>query len=470
MANRGVRTEHADYTDMLPQWTMCSDLEKGQRAVHKAGERYLPKLEGEEASSYSARIKRSDYFNAYYRTINGLVGMAFRKDPVIDLPASIDPFAKNIDLAGKTLLGMAKDVCEEMLEYGRVGLLVDHPPMPENVSAISQAAAEDMGLRPAIKKYDARCIINWRYRNVGNMNVLVRVVLKEQEMVDVDEWEQKAEDRYRVLDLNEDGVYRQRVFRIVDENTDELMSEIIPLMNGKTINFIPFVFIDPNGVGGAVEEPPLVDLAYRNIAHYQINSDLRASGHLSIPTYNFFGVEPDEVESGVSIGGRANLFRNPEAKVVVTEPTNEGASLNERLLDRNEHQMAVLGAQMIVEQVATKTATEAAINKADENSIMASIVIAISDAFEWALRIMSQWSGASGDVVFQISREFNPLGLSAQQFTAYMQAVQQGLMSEQEFFELNQRSDIIAGDKTFEEHQEEISQQALPAPSGIVAA
>jgi hypothetical protein len=137
----------------------------------------------------------------------------------------------------------------------------------------------------------------------------------------------------------------------------------------------------------------------------------------------------------------------------------------QQALKEIEQRMAILGARMIADetrQAETLGATQ--IKRAGENSVMAAIVIAVSQAFTWALEVMAEWSGADGDVVFEINREFSPVGLSSQELVAYMAAVQQGLMSDIEFYELLQRGDIVDGEKSFEEHQEEVSQYSPPRP------
>ena len=469
MKTKGVRTQHKSYDDMLPVWQTCCDVEKGQRAIHAGLEKYLPRNGAESDADYKSRIARSDFFNAYYRTISGLVGMAFGKDPTLDLPALIDSYKDDIDLEGTSLFSMAKDVCEDILESGRVGIMVDHPPLPNNVTAISVAVAERMGMRPAIKTYGAEHIINWRYAKVMNARVLTRVVLKEKADVSTDEFEETTEDRYRVLDLDEMGSYRQRVYRITDKGEDELLEQVYPLMNGRPLNYVPFIIIGPNGVQGDVEEPPLVDLAYANIAHYQVNSDIRVALHFGVPTFCISGyVEPSEGAPGsdLVVGSRtAILLADPNAKAYFAEPAGQMLPSMQQALKEIEQRMAILGARMIADetrQAETLGATQ--IKRAGENSVMAAIVIAVSQAFTWALGIMAQWSGADGDVVFEINREFSPVGLSSQELVAYMAAVQQGLMSDIEFYELLQRGDIVDGEKSFEEHQEEVSQYSPPRP------
>lgn len=471
----GVRTQHPEYKHMLPLWEQCEHLEKGQRAIHAARDRYLPKLIAEEETEYLARVKRSDFFNAFYRTVSALAGLAFNKDPDLVMPGAIEPMARDIDLAGTTLFSMAKDAVEDVLEYGRIGLLVDYAQLPENVTAISLRDAEDKGLRPYVKTYSAPSVINWRTTKFGNRTVLGMVVLKEERCKAVDEFEEKQETLYRVLDLDDDGWYRQRVFRAKDDGTDELVEgPIYPVRNGRKMAMIPFRFVTQNGMTFEVMEPPMIDLADKNIAHYQINSDYRHGAHYTaLPMLFLAGVDMAD-GSAIKIGGSAAITTpHPEARGEYIEFKGTGLSTLEKQLDRAEKQMAVLGARMVIENTQReKTATEATLETSGENSVMASIVLAVSDAFTWALATAADWAGASGEVHFEINREFNPFGLSPQQFVAYMQAVQSGLMSEREFFALCQRGDVIDGDKTFEEHEEELSQDgpARPDMPGMLAA
>jgi hypothetical protein len=445
--------------------------------MHAAGEGYLPKLAGEDETEYASRIKRADFFNATWRTIAGLTGMAFRKDPAVDVPAAIEPFLEDIDLAGSSIYGVAKLLTEEVLEYGRVGLLVDHPPMPDNVSAISRAVAERMGLRPTLQVYEALRIRNWRFDRIGNATVLVQVVLAETAEVFEDEFEAKCEDRYRVLDLDETGTYRQRVFKVAKDGKDELIEgPIYPLMNGNGMDFIPFYIIGPNGIATGCEEPPLIDLVDANIAHYQVNADYRHGLHFTgLPTLFLAGVVQEADSAPFYIGGQAAITSpHPEAKGMFIEYSGQGLGAIEKALAGLERRMAILGARMLADearQVETLGATQ--IKRAGENSVMAAIVISVSQCIERALGVMAQWVGASGEVTFQISREFVPAGMDAQQLTAVVSAWQSGALSEAEMLELFKRGDVIDAEKTLEEHQEEVGAGApvsVPISPAVEAA
>ena len=460
----GVKTTHPAYDRMLPQWQKCSDVVAGQRAVHMGGEKYLPKNGAEEDAEFRSRIARSDFFNASWRTIAGLAGMAFRKDPTIEVPAAIEPMLADIDLAGKTIYALAKDLTEDVLEQGRMGLLVDHPPM--GATPISQAVAERNGIRPAVKVYDAKCITNWRYEKRGNATVLAMVTMTEEARTRKDEFEDVVETHYRVLDLDDAGFYRQRVFAVRDGADVVIEGPIYPVRRGAKLAYIPFRIVGVNGMGGEVEEPPLIDLADANIAHYQVNSDIRVAMHFGVPTFVISGLRQEPGAAPIMVGSHtAILLDDPQAKAYFAEPNGYMLPEMRAALKEIEQRMAILGARMIADetrQAETLGATQ--IKRASENSVMASAVIAISEAVQWALAEMADWVGASGECKFEISREFNPLGLPAQELSAIFAGVQQGIISEQEAFTLLQRADLIDGEKTFDEHQEEVGQTSLPAP------
>lgn len=466
----GVKTTHAEYDRLAPLWKRCRDAVTGQAAIHAAGIEYLPKLKEETDPDYKARRCRSDFFNATYRTTSALTGMAFHKPPVAKLPSAMETWKDDINLAGVNLDALAEQVVEEVLEVGRVGILVDHPPAV--VTPISQAAAETMGLRPSIQLYQAEAIRNWKTGRVNNKRVLTQVVLGETEQVAKDEFETKAEDRYRVLDLDEAGNYRQRLFKVEDGKDIQIGADIYPQMNGKSLPFIPFLIVGRSGKGDMPDEPPLIDLVDANIAHYQVNADYRHGLHFTgLPTLFLAGVVQEDGASPFYIGGQAAITsQHPDAKGMFIEYTGQGLNAVKDALAGLERRMAILGARMIADeskQAETLGATR--IKRMGENSVLSRIVIAASEAIEAALGIMAQWAGVSdAGIEYQINRDFAPAMLGAQELTALVGSWQAGAISEAELFDVLKRGDVIDAGKTLEEHQEEVGQGApvaVPKPS-----
>lgn len=471
----GVRTEHPEYVMRSPQWKRCRDAMEGQDAIHAAGTAYLPKLTEQSQASYNAYKQRTPWFNASWRTTQGLVGMMFRKPPKQEFPKAIQPHLENINLEGDSFDQFTKDVAYDVLEVGRIGLLVDYPPAPvlAEGQSLTVAQAEAIGHRPVIKSYDAECIINWKHRNIKNATVLSMVVLVEVVPKPTnDEFSQETEKQYRVLDLDEANQYRQRLFKIDEKGNDvQIGADIYPTMNGDKMSFIPFVFIGPDGNKAIAEAPPQIDLVDLNIKHYQVSADYFHGCHFSgLPTFFVAGFNPTTNKRGetekIYLGSEtAIVIQDPNGKAGYAEVQGDFGALRTNL-DAIKQEMATLGARMLADssekQVETFGAT--AIKHVGENSILASIAISISTGLKIALGWFCEWAGQKSEIVYELNRDYLPVQIDAATLTSIIAAWQSGALSEGEMFDLLKRGDIVEATKTLEDHQAEIDAAPPPAP------
>ncbi|CPN15344.1 Uncharacterised protein [Bordetella pertussis] len=77
----------------------------------------------------------------------------------------------------------------------------------------------------------------------------------------------------------------------------------------------------------------------------------------------------------------------------------------------------------------------------------------LAKAFRWA----AEWAGAgSGTVEVKLNTEFFPAGLTAQDLTALVGALQAAAISPQTFYDNMRRGSIIDDGVTFEEEQDRI--------------
>ena len=469
MAGKGVSATHPLYDQFAPKWKRCRDCVAGQDAVRAAGTAYLPRLKDEQDPDYKARVNRSDFFNGTWRTIAGLGGMAFRKPPTVEVPDAIAGYLDDITMAGVSMDALAMDALDEVLSVGRFGLLVDHPTAPENVVPLTVEVAQRQGLRPMLQLYCAENIINWKFGRVANQWVLTMVVLKECAEVPGDsEFTSGEEDRYRVLDLDPAGAYRQRLFRRVKEQDEQIGGDIYPLMNGSKLDYIPFAIVGADGKGDTIDEPPLLDLVDSNIALYQINSDYRHGLHFTgLPTPVVSGYTPQNDGEKFYIGSTsAWVFPDPQAKAAFLEFTGQGLDALKNAITDKKLEMAMLGARMIADESskARETLGATQIKRQGENGVLSRIAQAVSESLEWALDIFAQWAGHAGGVVYQINRDFQPTLIDAPTLTALTASLQAGAISQEEFFDLMQRGDMVKPEVTFEEHQAQIDAQAPAAP------
>lgn len=480
--NRGVATQHADYIAYTEQWTRCRDVISGQDAIQKKGEVYLPKLKNQNDTDYRAYLKRSTLFNATSRTVSGLNGMLFRKPPQNDAPKGIDPLLNDIDMCGMPFDVFSQEVSEQCLSVGRIGVLVDYPVAPVLDKPLTIAIAQKLALRPSMKIYITENIINWKFKQINKVWTLAQVVLHEvysEPALDSSgqpsEFENKTEDRWRVLDLENDVTYRIRVFNKDANGNDNLVDgPVYPLMNNKTMNYIPFIVMTPDGMSFEVEEPPLLDLVNTNLSHYRTTADYEHGCHFTaLPTLFIKGyTSPVAVEGEapeqIYLGSQAAItLSDTQADAKFIEFTGQGLATLERNLDRKEQQMAILGARMLAaEKKQAETATTAAIYRTGENSVLSAISIAVSLGLSKALTIFSEWAGYAQECKYELNRDFLPVVIDGPTLTAYIQAYQKQAINEEELFDLLQRGDIIEAEITLEEHK--AGTFADPAPTPIV--
>jgi hypothetical protein len=454
-----VDTQHKDYAAMTAKWKRCRDTVSGQDAVHDAGALYLPKLTDQSDTDYSAYKTRAQFYNCVWRTISALSGMMFRKAPVIEASDSVKELLKDVTLGGLSFQIFAQQTSIEILSTGRQGILVDYP--DRSVEGMTAADAAKLNLRPTMQRYNAETIINWRTARINNQNVLTLVVLTEDHVEIEEEFKENCETYYRVLDLFE-GKYRVRVFRIEKEKKENiLISETFPLMNGKPLDFIPFIFIGIDDTTPAVDEPPLIDLVDVNLAHYRLDADHKHGLHFTgLPTAVVSGYTPEEKGSTLYIGSQsAWVFPDPQASANYLEYTGQGLTAIDSEKTKLEQQMAILGARLLSsEKKDSETAQTAQIHRAGESSVLSAIAHTLSIGLTKALNIFAQWAGVKEDCKVTLNQEVLPPEITPQELTALLQGWQMGApgFSDQNLFDILKSRELISSEVTLEDEQERI--------------
>lgn len=473
-----IDSEHPDYTKRKVQWEKLRDCNEGQEAIHAAGTKYLPKLSGQSDAEYKAYVNRTLFYGATARTIDGLTGMIFRKAPQIEVPEGLKKMIADVTLDGLDLTGFAEEVVEDVVEVGRCGILVDHPATP---AGATQAQAEALNMRPFLKHYDAEAIFNWKTASRNNALVLTQVRLWECAPVGAGEFDDDERKQIRILDLNEAGQYRHRVF-VKKKNPDpngeqwELLpnSEVIPLKGGKPLNFIPFYFVGvKNGLPDA-EKPPLIDLVNANLSHYLSTADLEHGAHFTaLPTAVITGHQDETAEGSTPpeyrIGAAtAWVFPNAETQVQYLEFQGQGLGALEKRVEAKENYMAALGARMLApEKRAAEAADTLNIRSSGETSVLASLAASAGQAIEDAVRFMAEWAGMSGTVTIKLNSDFVAVKMTAQELTALFQTYQGGGMAFADFLFNLKRGEIIQEDRTEEAIRSEI-ETANPFSGGDI--
>jgi hypothetical protein len=452
---------HKQYAKLLPIWEKCRVTVEGDDSLKAWDEiqTVAPKLSNQQAPEYKAMIGRATLFNASGRTVDGLVGMVTRKPvDVSKMPSLFRPVLEDLTLAKDSKVGIDDFVAEALYEdlvIGRVGYLIERPNV--NSAGMTQAQVAALNLRPYVAEYKAESIIDWRHDRVNNAAQLVMVRLTEV----VEEWigdiERKEIEQERRL-LLVDGVYLQRIYREDGKGTlQQYGDDIIPLMNGSPLNYIPFI------CDFETTRPPILDLVNINLSHFRTDVDLEHGAHFTaIPTPMFAGFEFD-TDSPFCLGASGgHAAQNPDAKAWFLEFEGKGLDTLKEIKEEKKAQMSVLGARFLDAEKNQAEATDTVrIRKSGETSVLAATAQKCARSITRILEIMRDWMGIAGDVTVELNTDYSDASLTPEQMTALFGMLQGGAISQQTFFYNMKYGEMYEPELTFEEEQSRIESQGL---------
>jgi hypothetical protein len=443
-----VDSQHKSYKAHVSQWQRCRDVHDGSDAIKARGVQYLPMLDGqrEKPERYESYKLRALFYNGMSRTVSGLTGAVFRKDPVTKTPAVIKSHLEDITLSRTPFVSFAMRVLEETIKVGRYGVMVEF---------------SDTKNRPYWVPYIAENIINWRAVNVGGESVLTRVVLREcaNETDPQDAFTTKEVEQYRVLELvvgvgdaavlatsdtMRSAYYRVRVYRKNDKGDWAVFGgDTIPKRRAESLQFIPFQFFGPASLGSDVEKPPLLDLADVNLSHYRSSADLEHGRHFcGLPTPWASGVQAGTT---LAIGsGTAWTLEDANARAGYLEFSGQGLGpLKDALADK-ESKMATLGARLLEASKAggeADTATAVRMRHSGEHAVLKVIASTAQMGVESLLRVHAWWMGAAlrieeatALVEVALNNEFFDIQVTPDELRTLMLLWQSGGMSFETFY------------------------------------
>jgi Domain of unknown function (DUF4055) len=431
----------------LARWALVREICAG--GDHEVLGHYLPYLNKHDPSAENvernrAYKERAVLYNATGRTRDGLLGLAFRRDPagLDELPPRLSYLADDCDGAGISLYQQSQASLKAVLETARHGLYVDY---------------SDALMGPIIKAYRAEDIINWRATLIDGKTVLSMVVLAEEAEVD-DGYETHCIPQWREL-LLENGVFVVKVWqKRKDEEEPTLVEQIVPRSVGGTLDEIPFVFIGAQNNDSTIDDAPLYDLAYINRAHYRNSADYEDSVFLvGQPQPWIAGLTEEwrnhlEKEGKAYLGSRAMLPLPVGGSFGIAQPSPN--SMAKEAMDHKEAQMIALGARLIEATQANRTATESDNDKEASTSVLSMCCANVSDAYTRAIAWCARYLDlalAEGEGEYKINQDFARVQAEPQMITALVGAWQSGAFAKPDLRAFLRRIGVIAVERTDED-------------------
>lgn len=404
-------TTSCAYDLMAPRWRVIETLLGGTEAMRAADKEFTPQHEEETPERYEFRLSQTVLVNMTEETLEQLSSKPFSEPIKVgeDVPVAIrgtgkarDGLLYDIDLQGNDLdvfcqswfrEGMAKAFCHVLVDMPRPMARQDNQP---------RTLADDRqeGMRPYWNLVKPECVIFARAEVVDGVEVLKHVRILEHYMLQ-DGFAEEEKCRIRVLEPGLVRIYEPHPTKKKDgKSIWELKDEW-----ETGLSYIPLVTFYTNRQDFMVGKPPLLDLAWLNVAHWNSTSDQRNILRVArFPILACSGAT-EEGSDPVVIGPNRVLYNSdPQGKFYYVEHTGAAMEAGLKDLDKLEDQMSMYGQQYLREKPGNETATGRAIDSAAENSDLASWASLFEDAVAQALDITAEWmrlqeKGGSVEVV-----------------------------------------------------------------------
>lgn len=397
----GPDTESASYKKMKPLWLMINALLGGTAAMREAGQELLPKHRREFDDDYKERLSTNVLVNFFEWTLDGLVSKPFSEAPKYDnLPVGWEEgWLDDIDLQGNHVTVFLRNWFRDAYAKGFSHVLIDFPRIQPREDGKPRTLDDDRkeGLRPYWVQVAPENVLFAHAEMANGVERLTQVRILE-ESVEVEDWEEKVVRRIRVLRPGSVQLYRQgadKKWHLEDEWETGLTD-------------IPFVtYYAGIREGLHLAKPPLLDLAYLNVAHWQSSSDQRNVLKVArFPLLAASGLSAEDSEAVVVGPNRLLSTTDPQGKFYYVEHTGAAISAGQKDMESLEDQMAGYGATHLKVQPGSMTATARALDSAEAISPLQAAVLDFEDAVVQALDWTAAWVKLEqgGDVEF--NKEF----------------------------------------------------------------
>lgn len=417
-----LNSKHPQYATFLEDWTKCRDAYRGERHVKEKGEAYLPATGGMVADNhkvvhssgwhaYQAYKTRAVYHEFYAEAVETFIGMMWTKPPTIELPAALEPMLDQATIHGEGLMALLRRIHEQQLVSGRLGLLLDLPKVPDPAQPL-----------PYIALYETEAIINWDdgSREDVTKDSLNLVVLDETEQVRTAQFVWQKQEKYRVLVLGDitvnevKGPYSAGVFTAASvvnngagtsgPSTNNLTFTpeglIQPSIRGKTLDKIPFVFINSKDIVSTPDKPPLLGLAELCMAIYRGEADYRQA--LFMQGQDTLVVIGGDDEKSYRIGAGASIVlkASPGADAKFIGVDSNGLTEMREALQNDKSQAQQKAGSLIDTRSKAKESGDALSTRLGaQTATLTQIACAACYGLENLLKMAAEWVGANPDEV-----------------------------------------------------------------------
>jgi len=447
---------------MRAYWAVISPLMGGTMAMRAAGKALLPQYPAEDDEAYKERLRLSTLLPAYSETVGNMTSRVFAEPLQVgdDVPEAIVEMTKDIDHAGNDLNSWAVGFFTEGLSHGLCHAFVDHPQAGELKTQADEQAA---GVRPYVVMVRPEQVLGWRSK--GGVLTMIRYI----EVVEEEDGEfgAKCVEQIRVLEPGAWRTYRRsakavRGKQAASGGTWELYDE-----GTNSLTAIPWVTFYTGRTGFMTAKPPLIELAHLNVKHWQSQSDQDNILHvIRVPILVRIGIQTQYDNQGkvippefkVGTGQLTDLPKDGDLKYV--EHTGQAVDAGRTALQDLINEMRMAGAKLLTpDKTATKTATQAEEEAAQELSPLARMAHHFADCLAQLLQFMADYRGLGDGGTVEMRGNFDVDYMPEVSLPTLVSMANAGMISKETLFTEMQRRGVISDEYDWEEELAKIEAQ-----------
>lgn len=452
-------TTSAAYEFMLPKWRMINTLLGGTSAMRTAGKLYLPQHPHESDPNYRDRLNTTTLLNMTELTLDALVGKPFSdKVYVKDAPEELEEFLTDVDMQSNNLHVFCRSWFREGIAKSFAHVMIEMPRLTMMPDGRQRTMADDQneGVRPYWSLISPENVIFIGYTTVNGVLQPDHIRIMETSVERVG-FTETAVNRIRVLSPGR--------WELLEERTDQRTKKSVwvSVDGGETgLDYIPWVTFYANQDGNMTGKPPLEDLAYLNIAHWQSMSDQR--NILTVARFPMLAVSGahDTPNNDVMVIGPRQLLatRAENGKFYYVEHSGKAIEAGAKDLEKLEQDMAAYGAEFLRKRPGGQTATARALDSAEATSPLQDMTFRFIDAVESALWITADLMGLSNKKFeVKIATDFGPEDVKDIDLRTLAEARRNRDISRRHFIDELKRRGALADDFDNDENVRELEDE-----------
>lgn len=418
---------------------ICRDLRAGTARMLVKADQYLPKYPTEDPDDYRMRLQFASLRNYYSQAVNSIIGKLFTQPPTLndDVPAVIAGHLNDADLNGNHWTIVAEKYMDAALDEGLSWLVIDYHTVPQVAEGRETTLRDEqeMGVRPYWVVIPQHRVLGVKYKHENGRYTITQFRFWTQVVEDDGEFGEKMVDEIRVIEPNDFRTYRQ-----ADDGNWVLTGGLKP----NTLGMVAAVSLNLNETGHFRATPPLENLAFMNLEHFQIRSDQRrALSVASFPILATFGV--DAKSGATRIGPLTSLaFEEEKANIKWVESNGVHLRAGADELERLEVHMRTFGLSFENPGMYA-TATGRNIDASDAVAPIVRWAYRLRDAINSALWYHAKWMRMASGGTIDVNTTFLRNMITVEGLKLLLEALKVGKLSPEAF--LNRMKDYgLLGD------------------------